>query len=732
MTTVQTTIGEATFAPEPHPHIAPFIQGKVLTSTLEAMQFGATGSKLSPDVAESVKLQVSGVLGAIIGSYEKFVAPGEVGPSGTARATATKPKGPSERCPTGLLYGRVQSGKTNAMIVLTAMAIDNGFRVVVVLTSDNVSLVKQTASRFQVLQGVTVKDSSAIGSWLANPAHIKASLAKGGLVLVTAKNSSHMDTFIEFLEGIGAGNFPALILDDEADQATLDTTVKPKSTAKKKGKEPPSLAGSKIYEHHLSMRDVLKHHVYLQVTATPYALWLQNLDHPLRPRFTKLLEPGVGYTGGEFFFKKETFDKELPPLAFVDPDEDDKLVDEHAAMPEGLEKAIGYFLVAAAAQGLADKTTQYGQQNFLCHTSFKKAEHGVAADKIRKYVQKLRDAIVENKPVGEVALSRGLTELARSVPELPPLEAIKGFLEWRLRNFEVFIINSEHDDLQLPPTMNFIVGGNILGRGMTIENLLVTYYLRSTKVAQMDTVLQHARMFGYRANAKPYLRVFLPQLQALRFLKIQQAEDSLRELQAEHPHQRIIPVRALKDLRPTRTNVLDTNTVNAYHPGEHIYPTLPYNGPHAAQRHEAAYDWFRKRFDVQPESSPSLLDISTDDVLEALQRLPYDEVNAGSWDPRAIESILKTSKDLFQGRAKLHTRMASRSTLSEGMMGSDELKKLRSQGVPVLALFVDRSGKLHLGNRKDKGDSLNLPFYVFPELVLPKSDAMPVHVFNDG
>ncbi len=726
--TPEVPIGEASFELDELPSLPPYIHGAVLRETLSAMSFGATGSKVSAEVLESVKGQVTDVLGAMLGAYDRMVASGEVGVGASSSAAKAPPK---LECPTGLLYGRVQSGKTNAMIVLTAMAIDNGFRVVVVLTSDNVSLVKQTANRFQVLQGVTVKDSSALGSWLENPEHIRTSLREGGLVLVTAKNSSHMDTFVQFLVEVGAGNHPALILDDEADQATLDTTVKSKATAAKKGKE-PAAASSKIFEQHLSMREVLRHHVYLQVTATPYALWLQNLNHPLRPRFTKLLEPGDGYTGGAFFFPKEVFDAGAPPLVFVDGDEDDVLVQEKEEIPEGLEQAIGYFLVAAAAQGLADPGSSYQQQNLLCHTSFKKSEHKLAADKIRSYVAKVRDSLKEGRPLAEVALRRGLNELQRSVAEPPSLDAVKKYLEWKLRNFEVFIINSEHDDLQLPPKMNFIVGGNILGRGMTIENLLVTYYLRSTKIAQMDTVLQHARMFGYRAKSKPYLRVFMPETQALRFVKIQQAEDALRELQREDPSRRIIPVRATKDMRPTRTNVLDPSSVIAYHPGEHLYPTLPYSGKGAPQRHEEARRWIRERFGVVPEKGHQHRDITIDDVLEAVKVLPYDEIESGNWDPNAIASVLDASRDLFKNKALLHIRKAKRTVLSEGMLGSVELSTLRKSGCPVLCIFEDESGLLRRGNKKNLGQSMELPFYVFPEIVLPKGKDVPVHIFNDS
>ncbi|MFY0579297.1 DEAD/DEAH box helicase family protein [Cystobacter fuscus] len=217
------------------PTLVPRIDGPVLSDTLGALAAGIGKSPPMPlATLEVVKEQVMRLMTSILRHYEANVASGEIGPSGTGSATEQAPL--KEGCPTGLLYGRVQSGKTLAMITTAAMAIDNGFKVIVVLTSDNVSLVKQTADRFGVLQGVVVKESTDIGSWLSDVDHVRASLSEAGLVLITAKNSSHLSTFVDFLQTVGASDHPALILDDEADQASLDTSVAARSRARAKGK----------------------------------------------------------------------------------------------------------------------------------------------------------------------------------------------------------------------------------------------------------------------------------------------------------------------------------------------------------------------------------------------------------------------------------------------------------------------------------------------------------------
>ena len=93
------------------------------------------------------------------------------------------------------------------------------------------------------------------------------------------------------------------------------------------------------------------------------------------------------------------------------------------------------------------------------------------------------------------------------------------------------------------PRMNSLVGGNILGRGLTINDLLVTYYLRQARMSQMDTVLQHARMYGYRETFMAYTRVYLPRQLAVLFQEIHQAEQSLRDICQRQQGGETVPVR---------------------------------------------------------------------------------------------------------------------------------------------------------------------------------------------
>jgi|GEM_PF-1015308 len=762
--------GSVTASAECTDRIQPRTDGPVLEETREALETGIGGEDpLPPPVLDGVVEQAERIISRVLGSYERLVAPGEVGPEGSGDASDTAPI--SDQGATGLLYGKVQSGKTLAMIMTAALAMDNGFRIVIVLTSDNVKLVEQTAGRFSALQGALVRSSDSIGSWMDDPEHAKLALRDKHLVLVTAKNVSRLSAFCQFLAAIGATEHPALILDDEADQASLDTNTRKRAKAENDG-DLTTLAPSKIFDWtngdgttvqkngkriDSSIRAALPHHVYLQVTATPYALLLQNMDSLLRPTFTELLEPGEGYVGGDFFFSSESFQEgKATPLVFVDESEAEELLKGRSAshsVPEGLDLALGTFLAAATAQAMARPKMKFAAQNFLVHTSAKKAEHNVAADCIRARL----GLIYELSQTGERPqvlnhfLMAGIAELSRTVEQPPSLDDVLKFLKKRFHDREVLVVNSDKDAAKFGPRLNFIVGGNILGRGLTIKNLLVTYYLRSAKVAQMDTMLQHARMFGYRAADKNYLRAFLPELQAARFARIQRTESELREA-LEVSDQRAVTVEVEKGLRATRLGVLDPYNVEAYRPGEHLYPTMPLihrrpGGVDDLQKsekaHQAAFARFKETF-LSPDDIGELFGsrgklapemrkrgTSVGEVIEALSWLPVpasEGERGASWAPRVLRVLLEAAAQRLGEKAYVYCRSAKRQTITEGMLSSQELKLLRGWEHPVLCVFWDDSRDYE----KRKGNLKRVVFpYLFPEIVMPMS--LPGRVVNvDG
>jgi hypothetical protein len=697
--------------------------GPCLAGTLEQLEAGVGAKPMLRQALVKVRADALDLTSKVLSAYVTNVAAGEVGRNGSGHASLTPPIAGN---PTGLLYGRIQSGKTVAMISFCAAAIDNGFRVIVVLTSDFVKLVEQTADRFTALDGPLIRNALQSDNWHDDREHVMKHVAKHGVVFICTKNQQRLTSLVEFLNEIGAADYPALVLDDEADQATLDTSV----AARASGRKNAPLQASTIHrrtvqdDEGLSIRQTLRHHVFVQVTATPYALLLQNIDNPLRPTFTHLLEPGDGYTGGEAFFDVEHIEDSKPPLVSIEEDETAQIDEATASVPPvGLQRAIAFFLIAAGAQNVRDPASRSTGQNFLCHTSQKTADHAQLAALIRGYLNRLSDDLEAGRADGEIMmrLHGGYDELRRTLTDAPPFLEILERVKKRLPRREVPIVNSANSPVEFGRQLNFIVGGNILGRGLTIDNLLVTYYLRRAKVSQMDTVLQHARMFGYRSRLMPYTRVFLPDSLGARFHFIHVAERNLRRQLAATGGRGKIPVETMSSLRATRLNVLDTRNLAAYEAGEQIYP--------------GAASFARKDLDRAPRIEGAVkqlfggalrerefVPVPLTDLIALLHDLPFNEDQANMWDPEMLGRVLERMSARYEGRGLLYYRSMDRSKhiLATGVLSGDELKTARNQGAPVLCVFRDDGRKL---DKPPRGET-----YWYPTLVLPAD--MATQLFN--
>src|SRR5260370_22227810 len=196
--------------------------------------------KLDEDQERDAKRNAENIVGKVIVAYERHIALGHVG---------AEPKGipggflPSTHAHalTGLVYGRIQSGKTRAMIASRAMAFDSGFRIVVVLTSNINDLVTQT--HFDFASGlpnvmVYTKDDELDGEISNAKLYLEA--GDGRMLIVFSKGAPSLKNVIAFLRKVEARLYPAIIFDDEGDQASLDTHTKKRSLS------PVSLAPNRI------------------------------------------------------------------------------------------------------------------------------------------------------------------------------------------------------------------------------------------------------------------------------------------------------------------------------------------------------------------------------------------------------------------------------------------------------------------------------------------------------
>jgi hypothetical protein len=709
------------------------LDGDCLRDTLTRLERGRVGRGMARPALEAIVRQASTLIERTVEAYAHSVAPGEVGIQGSAQASASLP--PTGSSPTGLLYGLIQSGKTASMIVTAALAIDNGFRVIVVLTSNNVKLVEQTSERFEVLEGPLVySSSSGTGreyEWEADRGNVERRIARHGVVFVCSKEPNHQRSLIGFLRDIGAADYPALIFDDEADQATPDTTLAARAQQRPTAPTQASTTYRLTVENDAplesgdSIREVLRHNVFIQVTATPYALVLQNWGSPLRPEFAQVIEPGTGYVGGDRFFA--TVDATAhPPLVYVDGNEVGQLHAGGGQTPEGLARSVAFFLLAGAE--LARCSDSYPERGFkhLSHTSPRTTAHDNVANHIRAYTDILADDL--ETAIGGVARRDEFlwahAELSKTCSPAS-LPDILRELARKLPRRQIVVLNMQGGDVSFGPYFNFIVGGNILGRGLTIDDLLVTYYLRHAQTTQMDTMLQHARMYGYREALLPYTRVFLPYRLALRFHSIHESEAALRSLLVSAQTSEPVPVAVVNNLRPTRPGILDAGELGAFRPGQQIYPVVPVHEPQLLGRATERIEALLSAVLGTPLRKNEFAEIEIERMLELIDAVPIRPEEPGDWSSATIAQVLSSIGPSYGGKGRLYVRDFERTgpELENGAIGGPEQDRARGERRPVLFMFRE-SGSRPPGTPNSWS---GVPFW-YPTLVFPPD--MPNQIFN--
>lgn len=458
----------------------------------------------------------------------------------------------------GLIYGLVQSGKTGVLTVTGALGADEGYRTIIILTSDNDPLYEQTLGRVrEAFPGIDIigkKDFKDVDSFLQR--------IKGGTcAIVTTKNSSLLKTLIENFKKGKVKGLTCLIIDDEADQASLNTRARRADGTR-----------SAINDRISELRGFFEKNTYLQVTATPQALFLQIPGHDFRPKFTVLSHPGSDYIGGEEFFGENSqlvreFDLNDITVLAPGPQPSPML-----QIPGSLLKALDTFMVGATF-----KRKREADQNcaFLCHVSTRTDDHKHIVDLLRKYKMDLAAGVKSKNPAIIKRLKAAYDDLSLTHADLresnfDELVEVIGFFS---PGITVKLVNGETDeDVAVKSPYNLFVGGNKLGRGVTIKNLLVSYYGRHPKRPQADTVLQHARMYGYRRRDIGLLRLFLPVELHVVFRAINKMERGLRDLIGQRPTEEFRGIYVENGLSPTRKNVLAPGSVGVYTGGSIYNP----------------------------------------------------------------------------------------------------------------------------------------------------------------
>jgi hypothetical protein len=533
----------------------------------------------------------------------------------------------------GLIYGLVQSGKTGVLAATGAMGADEGYRTLIVLTSDIDPLYEQTRGRIQeAFPGMDILGKVD----LRDPDAFLQRIKRGTCAIVVTKNGSILRALIENLKGGNVRGLACLIIDDEADQASLNTKAR-----KNDGTQ------SRINEQIEELRGFFHKNTYLQVTATPGALFLQEGKHAFRPKFTVLSHPGSDYVGGDDFFSRGVDDL-VREFALTD------LTMLSAGMqptpgnqiPASLLAALDTFMIGATYKREVQPDQKYA---FLCHVSTRTSDHKHIVELLRKYKADLGTGLKVGNARLIARLRAAFDDLTGTHKQLAKanFEKLLGRIEFLSAGIYVKLVNGETDeDVALHAPYNLFVGGNKLGRGVTIKNLLVSYYGRHPKTPQADTVLQHARMYGYRRKDIGLLRLWLPPELHVVFSAINEMERSLRKLIAESPDEEFRGVYLENGLQATRRNVLVPGAIGVYTGGGTYNPAQVLRDDGGA-KNTGKLDKMLAEVGDKEYAGFSIMD------LQQLIRLTLPDAGQSErvWDPLAVAESLKQCADILQQEA---------------------------------------------------------------------------------
>lgn len=422
----------------------------------------------------------------------------------------------------GLVVGHVQSGKTANYTAVIAKAADAGYRLFIVMSGLHNNLRRQTQTRLEedlVDQGwgLLTTDDEDFGSVIGGEALVRKRVP---LVAVVKKNASRLRRLRDWLldiDDLTRRKCPILIIDDEADQAT------PNSAPIREERTAINRLVRQIWEATVTGS-------YVGYTATPFAnVFMDPRDsEELYPsNFIIEIPRSSGYFGAERIFGRDVLDDGEHPDDGLDmvrvvteeeaaslrpPSNSAERASFDPELPESLERAIRWFLLATA---IRRSRGQRKHSSMLIHTTHYTQPHFAMRDRVRAFVSVLSasDPLFERTFHEEIGRAEAVSTAAT-----PPWERIREELVDALEAVRVVVDNGTStdrltydrvDDEGHPIVETTIaIGGATLSRGLTLEGLVVSYFVRSSNT--YDTLLQMGRWFGYRPGYEDLPRIWMP------------------------------------------------------------------------------------------------------------------------------------------------------------------------------------------------------------------------------
>lgn len=510
----------------------------------------------------------------------------------------------------GMLLGRIQSGKTRAFVGAIAQAFDRGIDIALVLTKGTKTLSAQTVARLEAdFAEFLDEDELQVLDIMKLPKLTRSELRRK-LVVVAKKQARNLDKLIAFLKAHEAlQNRKVLLVDDEADLASVRFVSKPTENAIRQGT---------IADQIDELRHLVQEIYFLQVTATPYSLYLQPEGYedgasgqnyvfkPKRPAFTEILPLHSGYVGGnDYFGQFDDADPRKRLYVEVSPQEQDALrrpdqrrISEDRVLDSpnttGLRRAIVTFIVAVGIRQWQQREGGEKKKKYsmIIHNDTQRSAHAWQ-DQVISWIFNAVVEAAEKRPYSlRTLFEEAYADLEASVKadggRVPSRDDAFDFFIDALQSDDVVVerVNSDADvmnlldqkaELKLRTPYNIFVGGNILDRGITIPNLIAFYYGRNPRTMQADTVLQHSRMYGNRDRRDlAVTRFYTSRAVYDRLYAINNVENTLREAFESGAHDRgvvFIQANGANGVRPCAPNKVLKSSVVAVSGNSMLLPT---------------------------------------------------------------------------------------------------------------------------------------------------------------
>lgn len=474
----------------------------------------------------------------------------------------------------GLVVGYVQSGKTANYTGVINKAIDSGYRVIVVLSGMHKNLRSQTQIRID--EEVIGRDTSdqaqvrRIGvTTLPNEGYINVDTFTtqddggdfsrafaqqlGGvqpgsdrpMLLVVKKNVSVLRNliryFTECLDTIGneyvlrvgnnppmLNNLPLLLIDDEADQASVD--------ANPQFNEDGELDPTSINRNIRQLLNLFNQKAYVGYTATPFAnIFIQHeTDHSTYGRdlfpssFIISIEPPSNYFGPVqvFGLNNDENERGYPiHISVSDASQENsaflplrhRITDVPNHIPDSMKEAIKSFIITSAIRRLRGQGSRHNTMLIHC-TRFNDIQNAIGVY-VDEEFNRLRNGLV-NSDVDvleefRILFERDYVRISTAMEAtVHTWEEVRENLKPAVLKMErrPHIINGSAGDILDYKNHESIglsiiaIGGDKLSRGLTLEGLTVSYFTRASSL--YDTLMQMGRWFGYRAGYEDLCRIY--------------------------------------------------------------------------------------------------------------------------------------------------------------------------------------------------------------------------------